>query len=333
MGELKLSNIATTFPIGTAVGLHTGALDDAGTPAPLGPVIASAVVDAGGNLAFADDDILIDGSTYVAAARIGGSWRVLRHTTSAPSVIQEMIAAAVAAEAELREAGDAVLTAGLGYLTVFYANFATENAYEFTEEQANPGRITSTFVANIGQVAQFEVEAGEPEVAGGHRAELRDGGRYIAGDDLLFAVKLRRLSGDWTHFHIPFQLHDESEGGSPPVCGVFEELAGRRYLWIGPGNKFAKPTETFCRLDITGEEEAWLDLVIGVKVSATDGEVRVWRDGVPQEVVGGGYVKKGLNTLGIGSLYSKIGSYVSQSAVGMAKVQIAWLGVMRRLFA
>ena len=211
--------------------------------------------------------------------------------------------------------------------TLFYANFATENTNEFPEEQALPGRISTTFVANVGEVATFEIQEGDPEVAGGHRSELRDGNRYIDGDDALFAIKLRRLAGDWTQFHIPFQLHDESEGGSTPVCLMFKEMEGRHYIWLGPGNSSA----TWWRYDITGNEEAWLDLLIRVKVSATEGEVQVWKDGVLQEIFGGGFVKQGLNTLGVGSLYSKIGSYRSKFAVGLTKVQIAWLGVMKRL--
>lgn len=79
---LALANVLTLFAPGTAVDAYLDAIEDSGTPRPLGPVIDSAVVGADGSLAF--NDLEADGTLYVLAAEVGGHWRLLRAATPAP---------------------------------------------------------------------------------------------------------------------------------------------------------------------------------------------------------------------------------------------------------
>lgn len=96
--KFTLQNVTGTFPSGTKVGAYRDALSDSGHPVPIGDPLAEATVAGDDTLTF---DVPNDRSTYVAAAEIGGAWKILRFTTpgETPSgipVSQEGVAGGVA---------------------------------------------------------------------------------------------------------------------------------------------------------------------------------------------------------------------------------------------
>lgn len=77
---MKAHHVTDNFPIGTSVGLYRDAVFDGGNPAPVGTKLATAVVDANGDLDFGV--IVEDGTTFIAAAPVGTGWHLMRLTTT-----------------------------------------------------------------------------------------------------------------------------------------------------------------------------------------------------------------------------------------------------------
>lgn len=82
---ITLPNVLPLFSVGQAIGVYLDALENAGTPTPIGAALETVEVAEDGSLSF---DQEADGSSYVLAAQVevGGQseWRLLRVTTSAP---------------------------------------------------------------------------------------------------------------------------------------------------------------------------------------------------------------------------------------------------------
>jgi hypothetical protein len=205
--------------------------------------------------------------------------------------------------------------------TLFVGDGSTNNTKQFVEEQAPAERIkvVEEVVGKGALVLQFEVREGDPEIAAGHRSELVSGKTFRHGDHLFFGFGVKREEGDNVagHWQMFFQLHDQS-GSSPPLCLQYFKTGGKVWAWLGSGDG----TKEYWEGEVGEEGKAWVDLLIRLKLGTTDGEIEVWRDKVLQKLIGGGTVKRGLNTEGVAPIYDKIGIYRTGASVGTTKTRI-----------
>jgi hypothetical protein len=200
-----------------------------------------------------------------------------------------------------------------GASSLFNGDFETGNLGQWDHVQAIPGRITvvRSPVAQGSYSGRFEVRRGDKEPETGNaRAEVSSGLEYGKGQTRCFHLRSRIDSWDYRHWGLIWQLHDQS-GGSPPIA---LEPKARSHLWLGDGS--GGSGYWAARLPRSAK---WFDLTIAVRFG-TKGSLRVWLNGKAQHMANGRFVYKGIDTLGQGPDYDKLGIYRSSAATTAAMV-------------
>ncbi|MFL5898875.1 MAG: heparin lyase I family protein [Solirubrobacterales bacterium] len=200
---------------------------------------------------------------------------------------------------------------------LFNGDFETGNLGQWNHVQALPGRIT-TLTSPVAQglyAGRFEVRAGdeEPETHQ-QRAEVISGLTYSEGQTRYFHLRSRIGSWDYGHWGIIWQLHDQSSG-SPPVSLQLMKQGTTPVLWLGNGKEGGPE---YWDAPLPGTEQ-WFELTIKVTFGSK-GSLRVWLNGEPQLMANGGFIYEGIDTLGVGPAYDKLGVYRSFEAATTAVV-------------
>lgn len=199
---------------------------------------------------------------------------------------------------------------------LFSGDFESGDLLEWDHAQAIPGRITvvDDVAAQGGHAARFEVRGGDEEPGtGAQRAEVVSGLEFEAGEVRCFRILARIESWDRDHWGMLWQLHDQSSG-SPPLSLQHEVGGSEQALWVGSGDA----SEVYWS-EALPEEGKWFEVVIRVEFGA-DGSVAVWLDGERQEMFNERTTYDGVDTLGEGPGYDKLGIYRSSSAEDTAVV-------------
>lgn len=199
---------------------------------------------------------------------------------------------------------------------LFAADFENPDLAEWDHTQAIPGRISPVEgeAPDGGLVGRFEVRGGDEEPGtGAQRAEVVSGLEFDEGDVRYFRILARIESWDDDDWGMVWQLHDQSDG-SPPLSLQREGDGSETLLWIGSGDG----SELYWDEDLPAEDE-WFEVVMRVEFGE-EGSLEVWLDGERQEMANGEMTYEGIDTLGEGPGYDKLGIYRSSSAEDTAVV-------------
>src|ERR1044072_467016 len=161
---------------------------------------------------------------------------------------------------------------------------------------------------------------------GAQRAEVVSGLEFDQGDVAYFRILARIESWDEGHWGMIWQLHDQSSG-SPPLSLQQEIDESEQSLWVGSGDG----SEIYWDEELPGEGE-WFELVIRVEFGE-EGSLEVWLNGEQQEMAHGETTYEGIDTLGEGPGYDKLGIYRSSSAEDTAVVFYDDYRVSEELFS
>jgi polysaccharide lyase-like protein len=204
-----------------------------------------------------------------------------------------------------------------GSTTEFFGgNFEDGGFAEWDHTQAIPGRIAivDDDVVEGDRAARFEVRGGDEEPGtGAQRAEVVSGVEFDEGDVRYFRILARIESWDDDDWGMIWQLHDQSSG-SPPLSLQREADGSERILWIGSGDG----SELYWAQELP-EADEWFEVVIRVEFGES-GSLEVWLNGERQEMANDETVYEGIDTLGEGPGYDKLGIYRSSSAEDTAVV-------------
>jgi hypothetical protein len=198
----------------------------------------------------------------------------------------------------------------------FAADFESGDLSQWGYVQALPDRaaVVDDPVAQGAYAGRFEVEEGDEEPdTGSQRAEVRSGLEYEEGDVRYFRVLSRVESWDYDHWGIVWQIHDQSVD-SPPLSLQLRDEGSGPTLWLGHGDGESEYWEA----PLPGEDE-WFEVVVRAEIG-DEGSVRVWLDGEEQTMLNGDDSVDGIDTLGDGPGYDKLGIYRSSEASDTAVV-------------
>lgn len=203
----------------------------------------------------------------------------------------------------------------------FVGDYEPGDFSQYFETQAPEGRarVVTSPVAEGNFAGLFEVLEGDPEVAGGHRAETIPDRLFFDGDEIYIRELINLLEVDWDHWSIPIQLHDTSKG-SPPLCGLLIKVEGQKRLRICSGD------QKNIYFDLAVPERRYFELVLHV-VFGVEGSVEVWLNGV--------YKGKATeaNTIGNEPVNLKVGVYRSAESVGRTAIAHDGLRITTEFFS
>lgn len=172
-----------------------------------------------------------------------------------------------------------------------------------------PGGYTDAYPAQVisedkdcGYCARFEVRTGDiPEFGGGERSQVANTGQApaIANSTYWYAFSTKFDSTFPTDHHdlgwaVTSQWKEDSVNTSPTVKWGFETDAGSNGHWSlfhdpqsSPGGSYLGKSSI---LDLPIEVGVWHDIRMEIHWSTNDadGYVKVWHNGIPQTLAGGG---------------------------------------------
>jgi hypothetical protein len=212
---------------------------------------------------------------------------------------------------------------------LFGAGFESGDLSEWDHSQAIAERIEIVDDGAVegSRAGRFEVRGGDEEPGtGAQRAEVVSGLEFDQGDVAYFRILARIESWDEGHWGMIWQLHDQSSG-SPPLSLQQEIDESEQSLWVGSGDG----SEIYWDEELPGEGE-WFELVIRVEFGE-EGSLEVWLNGEQQEMAHGETTYEGIDTLGEGPGYDKLGIYRSSSAEDTAVVFYDDYRVSEELFS
>lgn len=194
----------------------------------------------------------------------------------------------------------------------------TIDQFDSTQAPAERIKIVEDPEGSGRYMIEFELQEGDPEVASGNRSEAIPGSTFMEGEIGYFEMFFRGIS--WATnlgpsefpFDFFWQAHDQS-GGSPPIAGQWGKSGEKYELYFANGTNSEQWWE---KLLTVAEAEEEIRLAWEIKFHGTEGTLKIWFNG---ELVA---EETGIDTLGEGPIYTKIGIYRGSKSKGTTKRRI-----------